>query len=64
MNELLKMLQRTIGIKFTRKQQRDWTRTFNRAIDDRIRLIQRYSESTEMLSFNEWILLHEGVSDE
>lgn len=60
MNEIFKLLQRLIGRKLNRREQRHWTRTINQLIDDRVRLIQRYSESNDLLGFDEWVLLQEG----
>lgn len=62
MNEIFKLLHRVTGKKLTRLQQRHWTRIINKIIDDRIQLVQRYSESTDMLGFDEWVQLQEGVN--
>lgn len=64
MNEIFKLLHRLTGKKLTRIQQRHWTRTINKVIDDRIRLVQRYSESKALLGFDEWLQLQEGVDHE
>lgn len=64
MNEIFKLLHRLTGHKLSRIQQRHWTRTINKVIDDRIRLIQRYSESTDVLGFEEWALLQERANHE
>lgn len=64
MKELFQLLQQVTGKKLSRKEQRHWTQTVNHLIDDRVRLIQRYHESKQPLSFSQWLLLQEGEGND
>jgi len=63
MKEIFKLIQQMTGKKLSRNSQVHWAHTINKMIDQRIKLIRQYSESSEMLSFDDWLQLQEATSN-